>query len=285
MEEKYCDLHTHSRYSDGTCEPQEIIDLAEEIGLSAVALTDHNTVEGLPEFLAAAEGKRVRAIAGVEFSTLYGEIECELHILALFVSPKHFDEVTALARKPHEDKERSNLELLEALRGIGINLDYEKMKASTKGTVNRAHFAAEMVAQGYVKTNNEAFDGVLHPDRGYYRAPKRLDAFETIAFIKSIGAVAILAHPLMHLNEKELNAFLEKARNYGLDGIETEYSEFSPVQTEQAKRAAERFGLLQSGGSDFHGKNKKHISLGTGVWGLQVPMSFAEALEKRAKEI
>jgi predicted metal-dependent phosphoesterase TrpH len=285
MREQYCDLHTHSRYSDGTAEPAEIIDLAEEIGLSAVALTDHNTVEGLPEFLAAAEGKRVRAIAGVEFSTLYGEIERELHILALFVSPKHFDEVTALAEKPHEDKERSNLALLEALRGIGINLDYEKMKASTKGTVNRAHFAAEMVAQGYVKNNNEAFLGVLHPDRGYYRAPKRLDAFETIAFIKSIGAVAILAHPLMHLNEKELNAFLEKARNYGLDGIETEYSEFSRVQTEQAKCAAERFGLLQSGGSDFHGKNKKHISLGTGVWGLQVPMSFAEALEKRAKEI
>ena len=142
-----------------------------------------------------------------------------------------------------------------------------------------------MVRLGYVKTPNEAFEGVLHPDRGYYRPPKRLEVFEIIEFIKSIGAVAILAHPLLHLNASEIRTFLKEAKGHGLDAIETLYSEYSQTQTEQAVAIAEEFEMLQSGGSDFHGENKKHISLGTGVWDLRVPAEFAEMLKTRRKSV
>lgn len=285
-ERSFCDLHTHSDYSDGTATPAEIVEEAERIGLAAVALTDHNCVDGLLEFMKAAEGKQVEAILGVEFSTWYEEIERELHIVALYVDPVHFDAIKELVRKPHEAKERSNLDLIEALDGVGIKLDYEEMKQKTKnGRINRAHFAAEMAELGYVSSRSEAFSKYLDPSLGLYHPPKRLSAFEAIAFIKSIGAVAVLAHPLMHLNLNELRRFLPEAKKFGLDAIETVYSEFSPVQTEQAIAAAQEFDMLQSGGSDFHGDNKPHISLGIGVRNLQVPADFAEKLKERSRNV
>lgn len=278
--EKLCDLHTHSHYSDGTDSPYQIIERAEETGLDAVALTDHNCVDGLCELVSAAQGRNIEAIPGIEFSTDY--FDRELHIVALYVSSEYFDEIRALTMKPQEDKERSNIELVSALGKVGIEIDYEKMKAeSPDGKINRAHFAAEIVRLGFAKTRNEAFLKYLDPSLGLYRPPMRLDAFETIEFIKSIGAVSILAHPFLQMNRSELRAFLAEAKERGLDGIETHYSEFSPVQTEWAIEAAEEFGLLKSGGSDYHGGNKPNISLGRGVGSLKVPYRFVDEIKVR----
>lgn len=277
---QYCDLHLHSTCSDGTYSPSELIREAERLGLRAVALCDHNTVAGVPEFLDAAKESAVEAVAGVEFSTDYKDRE--LHILALFVQPRHYGAVTAKVAEMMERKERSNLHLVEGLREAGIGLDYAAIKAGTpNGQVNRAVIAAEMVRLGYCATIKDAFRSWLAPRHGYFQPPKRLDVFDTIRFIRSIGAVSVLAHPFLNLVEDELRIFLTEAVPVGLDAMETNYSAFSEEQRALARRMAAEFGICMSGGSDFHGANKPDIQMGTGRGDLQVPAAFLEVLRER----
>ena len=139
----YCDLHTHSNFSDGTYSPAELIAEAARLGLSAIALTDHNTVAGLPDFMTAGQGSGVEAIPGCEFSTDYQGTE--LHILGLFIEPQHYATVTALLEKAQQEKERSNRNLVAALNDDGYTLDYDKICSTCNGQINRAHIAAELV--------------------------------------------------------------------------------------------------------------------------------------------
>ena len=275
---KLCDLHTHSVYSDGTFTPAELIAGAKQAGLAAVALTDHNTVAGLPYFVAAAEDSGVEAVPGVEFSTDYGDVE--LHILALFVKPEHYAPITDLMDDMLRRKEESNQSLVEALNRAGYALDYEKIKAKTpNGQINRAHIAAELTALGYTESIQAAFKQLLSPKRGYYQPPARISSYEAIQFIKSLGCVAVLAHPFLNLDEAGLRAFLPEAVECGLDGMETVYSKYTPEQTALAMSIAAEFGLKYSGGSDFHGENKPDIALGTGRGDLQIPAKWLETLE------
>ena len=275
---QYCDLHTHSVHSDGTCTPAEVIKLAKEAGLTAVALCDHNTVSGLPEFLAAAED--IEAIPGTEFSVDYRGTE--LHVLALFVKPEDYAAVTARAEQYLIDKEQSNIALCAALTEAGYSLSYEQIKAATAdGFVNRAVIAAEMLRLGYVESVQQAFKTCLSEKHGYYKPPVRPDVYEIIRFIKSIGAVAVLAHPFLNLSRQELEAFLPCAVAAGLDGMEVLYSKYSPEETEAAFEIAEKFGLLPSGGSDFHGENKPDIAVGTGRGNLKIPYSWLQQLKSK----
>ena len=280
--QRYCDLHTHSTFSDGTDTPAELVALAEEKGLAAIALTDHNTVAGLPLFLQAAEGKKVRAIAGTEFSTDYKGTE--LHILGLFLKPEHFDAITALLEDYRRRKDQSNIELVAKLNDAGYAIDYAAIKAGTpKGQVNRALIAAELTRLGYTESIQAAFKQLLSPKCGYYTPPTRPDPFETIRFIKSLGAVAILAHPFLNLNEEELREFLTEAVPCGLDGMEILYSTYDEETTRLSKHIADAFGLLHSGGSDYHGDNKPHIQLGIGQGNLAIPYTMAENMGKCTK--
>lgn len=275
---KYCDLHTHSDHSDGTCAPGKIVELAKAAGLSAVALCDHNTVTGLPEFLEAGRQLAVETVPGIEFSTDYqGK---ELHILALFLKPEHYGSVTERAESFRINKEKSDALLCRALTRDGYELDYEKIKAQTAdGFVNRAVIGAEMVRKGYVSSVKEAFKNYLDPKWGYYQQPKRPDALEIIGFIKSIGAVAVQAHPFLSLEKQELEVFLPEAVKAGLDAMEVRYSKYDAETTALAEQMARRYGLLPSGGSDFHGENKPDIAVGTGRGELSVPYSWLEALK------
>ena len=275
----FCDLHTHSTFSDGTDTPAALVALAEERGLGAIALTDHNTVAGLPEFLEAAEGKRVRAIAGTEFSTDYRGTE--LHILGLFLKREHFDTITDLLEDYRFRKEKSNVQLVEKLNGAGYAIDYDRIKNSTpEGQVNRALIAAELTRLGYTPSIQAAFKQLLSPKCGYYVPPTRPCPFETIRFIKSLGAVAVLAHPFLNLNEPELREFLKEAVPCGLDAMETLYSTYDEATTMAAKRVADDFGLLHSGGSDYHGGNKPHIQMGIGQGNLAIPQGLMTAMEE-----
>ena len=280
--EKICDLHTHSNYSDGTLSPTELVAAAERAGLSAIVLCDHNTVLGLPEFMAAGQGSSVITVPGVEFSTDY--LDVELHILGLFIQPEHYDAITAMTDRMHRLKEQSNIDLVEGLRRAGYELDYERIKAGTPtGQVNRALIGAELTRLGYTASIKEAFATLLKPKHGYYHPPKRLDAFETIAFIRSIGAVPVLAHPFLNLKTEEaLRPFLEKAVDVGLQAMETRYPLFDQEQTALAAALAEEFGLLESGGSDFHGANKPDIRLGVGRGELSVPHRLLTAMGRKA---
>lgn len=278
---KSCDLHTHSLYSDGTCSPAEILSLAEAAGLSAVALTDHNTVAGLPEFLSAARGKAVEAIPGVEISTAYGDQE--LHIVGLFLPPDSFDQVTSLLEDFNQKKEESNRLLIRNLNRAGYPLQYEQIcRSHPQGTVNRAVIAATLLEQGYVSSIQEAFQGLLSKKSGYYIPPQRLSAFDAIAFLRSIGAVPVLAHSFLNLKtEAQLRTFLREAIPHGLAAMETMYSSYPPETEAAARRIAREFSLAESGGSDFHGQTKPHVRLGTGKGTLAVPSDFLDALKLR----
>ena len=276
---RICDLHTHSNFSDGSYTPKELIEAARQAGLSAIALTDHNTVLGLPDFLAAGQGSPVEAVPGIEFSTDY--LDVELHILGLFIEPECYDEITDMTEQMRIRKEQSNLDLVEGLRRAGYALDYEQIKAQTPtGQVNRALIGKELTRLGYTASIKEAFSTLLKPSHGLYHPPKRLDAFETIRYIRSIGAVPVLAHPFLNLKTEEaLRGFLKPAAEAGLVGMETLYPLFDEDQTRLAIILAAEFGLLQSGGSDFHGTTKPDIRLGVGKGNLSVPCRFLEAMK------
>lgn len=277
----FCDLHTHSHYSDGTYSPEQLIQAAREIGLSAVALTDHNTVDGLPEFVEAARNTPVEAVPGVEFSTEYGGRE--LHILGLFIEPRHYDAVNARLDQFLQQKNESNKLLVENLCNAGLDLNYEKIKEESAGFINRAVIGAEMVRLGYCESVKAAFSQWLSEKKGYYKPPVRPDAFETIGFIKSLGCAAVLAHPLLSMDEETTRKFLDGAVPCGLDGMEAYYSTYDIKTTALAKALAVRYGILESGGSDFHGGNKPDISIGIGRGDLRVSADLLEMLKNKIK--
>ncbi len=276
---KLCDLHTHSTFSDGSLTPTKIINEAVETGLSAIALSDHNTVEGLPEFLSAASSTLVEAIPGAEFSVDYEGRE--LHLLGLFIPEKYFSQVSERMTEVNLGKEQSNLDMISALRKDGIYIDYDKIKASTpKGKANRAHIAAELTRLGYAKSVGHAFETFLAPSNGYYKEPKRITVWEMLDFIDSIHAVSVLAHPFLNVSEKELADFLPPAKKAGLRGMECLYSAYDDETTRKSMELATSFGLKFSGGSDFHGDIRPDVKIGVGKGDMEIPYEWALQLKK-----
>lgn len=274
---KHCDLHTHSIYSDGTSTPAELISLAKEAGLCAIALTDHNTVSGIPHFLKAAENSGVIAVPGIEVSSDY--LGNELHIVGLFKTLDHLEEVEQYVAAYLVRKEQSNIDLCDNLCAAGYEVSYEKIKAATPdGTVNRALIAAELMRCGYVENITAAFGTLLSKKGGYYHEPQKLDAFDVIKKLTAFGAIPILAHPFLSLDEAQLRAFLPQAKDAGLVGMETDYSTFDAQTTALAHALADQYGLIPSGGSDYHGTNKPDIRIGSGKGTLAVPFAYYENL-------
>ncbi|MBR6806918.1 MAG: PHP domain-containing protein [Clostridia bacterium] len=281
--EKFCDLHTHSTYSDGTYTPAEILDAAIEAQLSAVALCDHNTVDGLLEFERYAEGKDVEAISGIEFSTEFEGIE--VHILGLFLPRDSHAAVKALLDVYIKEKENSNRWLTKSLVRGGYDVDYDKIKEKyPNAIINRAHIAAELTEKGYTSSISEAMRGILSREAGHYVPPRRLSAIECIEFIGKIGAVSVVAHPFLNLTEEKLRELLAEGKKHGLCGIECEYSMYDEGTAKLSVALSREFGLLPSGGSDFHGARKPEIAIGTGKGSLRVPAEWMTELKKTVKE-
>lgn len=276
--EKFCDLHTHSNYSDGTLTPEELVILAKNKNVKAVALTDHNTITGLDRFLKAGKENNVETIPGIEFSTHF--MEKEYHIVALFIKKEDYGKISKLVKEFDDLKEESNLDLVEKLKNIGMEIDYNKLKKQTPdGRLNRANIAAELVKKGYIPSISEAFKTILSKSYGLYVEPRRLDTLTTIKFIKEIGAVAILAHPLFKHTEEDLYELLPLAVKNGLDGMEVYYSTYTEEETKKAQEIAKKYNLKFSGGSDFHGTNKPDISIGIGKGNLKIPYSTLNNLK------
>lgn len=276
---KLCDLHTHSIYSDGTCTPAELIDLAKAAGLSAIALTDHNTVSGIPAFLEAGKDSGLITVPGIEISSDY--MGTELHIVGLFRSLDHLDAVEAYVSDYLMRKEQSNIDLCDNLCAAGYIVSYDEIKAATPdGVVNRALIAAELMRKGYVGSIKEAFASLLSKKGGFYHEPVKLDAYEVIEKLREFDAVPILAHSYLSMDENMLLAFLPHAKQTGLAGMETDYVTYDEATVERARAIAAEFGLLPSGGSDFHGTNKPDIRVGVGKGSLAVPMAYYENLVK-----
>ena len=263
-----CDLHTHTNHSDGSSTPGELVLEAKKNNL-IVALTDHNTVTGLPKFLSEAERLGVTAVGGTEISTVYGGKE--FHLIGLFISPEYYDRVESLCFEYHILKEKSNIALVDKLSKAGYNLDYSVIKKNNvKGNVNRAHIAAELVNKGYSDSIAEAFDRLLDEKCGFYIPPKRLALAEAVAFLREIKALPILAHPLKDIGGEELRLMLPELIDAGLVGMETMHSSYSDEKIKLSKEIAKDFSLYESGGSDYHGSIKPGVMLGVGKGNLNI---------------
>lgn len=286
MEENrlYCDLHTHSLYSDGENTPEELVELGEGLGLSALALCDHNTTKGLSRFMQAGRGKKVTTVPGVEVTCEF--MGKEIHMLGLFVWEDRVEEMEIYMSQIARFKEKSNRKLEENLRKAGLPVEYDKIKAEAgEGFINRVHFARAMMEAGYVSSVPEAFEKYLREEHGIFESPQKLDALEVIDFLLSVKALPVMAHPFLSLNLEELLLFLPKASVRGLAGMETVYTKFSPEERLTAHRLAAQYGLLESGGSDYHGNNKPGIHMGTGRGNLQVPTLLYEKLREQAARL
>lgn len=278
----YCDLHTHSVHSDGSFTPAQIIARAKELNLT-VALTDHNTVSGLPEFMAEAEKQGVTAVPGIEFSTACGKKE--LHLVGLFVAPDHYDTLERVAQEFHALKEASNIQLVQRLNAAGYPIDYDEIRRRNPGgNLNRAHIAAELLRLGCVDSVEDAFSRLLKEEHGYYVPCRRLDIREAIGLLRSIGAVPVLAHPLKDLTEAELRQLLPELIRSGLPAMEVQHESYNDEAIALATAIAKEFGLLPSGGSDFHGHVKPDVHLGTGRGNLRIPLGFYHDLLAKCKE-
>ena len=277
-----CDLHTHSNFSDGTDTPTQLVKRAKALGIKALALTDHNTPDGLKEFMEAGKQNDLITVPGCEFSTEFeGK---EVHVVGLFFKEKYWAEINDFVELMHLAKRNSNVTMIENLQKLGYDVTFEEAMALTDGSdFNRAHVARLLMNKGYVASVGEAFDNLLKAGNGIYTPAKKITSIAAIRFIKAFGAVSVIAHPLLNLTYKEMLRFLPQAKEAGLDAIETCYTEFDEEMTSMAKLMAEKFELLESGGSDFHGENKPGIALGTGRGNLYVPFEFYEKLRAASK--
>lgn len=275
-----CDLHIHSTHSDGTLTPAELIAEAKRLGLT-VALTDHNTVSGVPAFMEEAKHLGVTAVAGVELSTVYSGRE--VHLLGLFLPPERYADVEALVKDYRARKDTANRDLVTRLNAGGYTIDYaEIQRKNPNGNINRALIAKELLAQGYVASVKEAFDTLLGEGMGYYIPPERLELTHAIAFLRSIGAVPVWAHPLQYMDEETVRKALPEAIEAGLVGMEVQHSSYDDATVIRAKALADEFELLYSGGSDFHGEVKPDVKLGKGTGNLDIPDVYYENLHTRA---
>lgn len=276
---KICDLHSHSTYSDGSYTPEEIVKEAKKIGLSAIALTDHNTTAGLKEFQEAGIKYGIETVQGTELSTSNGVKQ--LHILALFLNPKNYQAVEDRTSTYDKEKTKSNITLINNLQNAGYDITFDEVqKLLPNKAFNRAHVAKVLLKKGYINSIEESFKTLLHKSNGLYIPPKLLDTCETIGFIKNLGAIPVLAHPLRNMSCEELDKFLPDAIDAGLVGMEIMHSKYSPNMFEGAKELQEKYNILPSGGSDFHGTTKPNILLGRGINNnLKIPYDFYENLK------
>ncbi|MBR4864552.1 MAG: PHP domain-containing protein [Oscillospiraceae bacterium] len=271
------DLHTHSHYSDGTHSPETLVAMAEKAGLKAIALCDHNTVGGLETFMAAGSKSSVETIPGAELTTGYkGK---ELHILALFLSPDCYDAVTEKMAPFRKAKEANNQQLFHSLLAAGFQLDRQRIFQGSLDYVNRLAFAKELFRCGYAASTDEAFDKFLLPGLGFYEPAPRADVFDIIRFVRQLGALPVLAHPLYSVSEETLRELLPQAKEAGLAAMETHYSKYTPEETACARQLATEFGLAESGGSDYHGNKDSVIQMGVGKGSLHIPYTILENLK------
>jgi len=274
------DLHTHSKASDGSDSPSALMALAGRNGLTAIALTDHDTVEGLAEARAAATTAGVRLIEGCELSC---EVERgTMHLLVYFLAdgPGPLQDRLSGLQAARADRNRRIVAVLRD-HGLDVTLD-EILSEAGGGSVGRPHVAGVLLRKGYVTSIQEAFDRWLANGRPAYLDRERLLPAEAIALAHASGAVAVLAHPTsLGYDEPELEVFVAGLAADGLDGMECEYGRYSPELRSELRALAGRLGLAVTGGSDYHGRYKPDIALGTGTGDLNVPDDLLDELEGR----
>nr|WP_317359220.1 PHP domain-containing protein [uncultured Tyzzerella sp.] len=272
------DLHTHSTYSDGTYSPQELITLAYEKGLKAIAITDHDTIDGINYAKDRAKELNIELINGIEFSADYKGIE--IHILGYFLDITNKN-LLALLKELEKTREKRNLELIEKLNNIGVNISLDYVKSlSSYGLITKAHFATALLKKGYVKNRNEAFSLYLGKGKPAYVQRVLISYKEAINFILDAKGIPVLAHPIIYkMSEKDLDIAIKDLKNNGLCGIECYYPSNTLNQTNFLICLAKKYNLKITGGSDFHGENRPNVSLGNIFLEKQIDYKILEDLK------
>lgn len=273
------DLHMHSIYSDGTFTPEELVAEGVRQGLTAMALTDHDTTAGLPRFLAAAKGAGLRALTGVEVSA--DAPQGTMHVLGYGVRENDagFERHLKWIRDGRDER---NQEILQNLNRLGMRLTYDEVRAfAGADVVARPHFAQAMIARGYVKDKREAFDRFLASGKPAYADRRRLDAAGTLQLIRDAGGLPVLAHPFtLKMTVRDLRHFVGTLKEQGLGGLEVYYSEHKPDQVRDYGKIAKDLGLVATGGSDFHGAVSPGITMGRGFGPLSVPDDIPDQIAR-----
>ena len=283
---KYTDLHTHSTASDGSMTPAELVRHAYESGLSAVALTDHDTVAGVEEALEEGAKIGIEVIAGVEISVSlsewgFSEYETEMHMLGYFFS-RNFEPIQATLEELRRKREQRNPKIIEKLNKMGFDITMEEVAAKAPGgVVGRGHIARVLMEKGYTASVAEGFEKYLGTGKPAYVRKDKLTPEQGINAILRSDGVPVLAHPvLLGLQREELAAVLDRLKAAGLKGIEALYPENTPEETEELLDLAAKTGLKVTGGSDFHGIYKPEIRIGVGRGCLRVPYSLLQKLKE-----
>ena len=251
-----CDLHTHSTASDGQYSPAELVRLAEKRGLDALALTDHDTADGLEEALRAGERAGIRVVRGIELSAREYPT---FHILGYGFDPEA-PTLSALCRELKEGRDRRAPRIIAFLEEQGVRIPLSEVEELAGGRiVGRPHFAQVLVRHGYVSTNREAFDRYLDTEEFLRRAERpKPPARVCVETIRAAGGKTSLAHPYqIGVDGGELEAIVRELTGCGLDAIECYYPKHSPEQQAFYLRLAEKYSLHVTGGSDFHGERVK----------------------------
>jgi len=267
----YCDLHSHTLCSDGVLTPEALVDLAAARRLTALAVTDHDTVDGLDAAMARGRAIGLEVVPGIELSIEEGSMD--VHLLGLFISRPHV--LREALEEIRRDRVTRAQRIVERMCELGYMMEYAAVEARARGgVVGRPHVAEEVVARGYAGTMNEVFDRWLGADRPAYIAKRSVGLADGAALLRAAGAVPVVAHP----GPSDLDALVPWLRDQGVVGLEVWHPKHDEMQRRRYAEMAARHGLVPSGGTDFH----REIPGGWMPGDLQIPMSVLDALRPHA---
>ena len=277
--DKIIDLHVHSTASDGTFTPTELIEQAHRQQISAIALTDHDSVDGVAEAVAAGKAYGIEVISGVELSTEYENLE--IHVVGLYIDEKN-EVLCRQLQEFRDNRDNRNLKMIDRLREEGYEITAEELYALHPDAVlTRAHIARFLVDTQQVKDIPTVFAKLIGDGCKCYVDRMKITPMQAVELIHEAGGFAVLAHPCLYkMKKSELEDMVTEMTASGLDAIEAVYSCNQGSDEKDYKEMAERCGLLISGGSDFHGTNKPYIKLSVGKGNLKIPYEILENIKK-----
>jgi predicted metal-dependent phosphoesterase TrpH len=273
------DLHAHTTFSDGSMTPTELVETATALGLTAVAVTDHDTVDGLPEALAAGERLGMRVVPGVELNLEHERVTMDM--LGYFLSGRPNEELKAELAELRLYRDERNTRILRRLAELGHPLDPDDLKAAAEnGAVGRPHIGEALVRRGYASSITEAFERFLRRGAPAWVDRRRLSLGAAMRLLRASGGLPVLAHPgIIRTDAGGLEHIVRDAARLGMAGIECYYPLHDEATVAQCLALAKKYALVPTGGSDFHGSIKPHAHLGIGSGGMPLPDGLLTDLE------
>jgi predicted metal-dependent phosphoesterase TrpH len=280
------DLHTHTDASDGSLEPTQLVDAAREAGISVLAITDHDTFAGFEVAVEPTDPMGLRLIRGIELTCDYRDQN--VHLLAYFLDVEPSVQFREWLERMHDSRRERNRELAERLRQLGLDIHIEEVEKLGHHMTGRPHFARLLVSKGYAVNRDEAFERYIGESGAAYVKRHVASIQEAIRIVRAAGGVTSLAHPgrVVPVNDPLEDHVFRELTDAGLTAVEAYHSDHSAEDTRHYLQIAERFGLVTTGGSDFHGEAKPNFELGRGVNGnLRIPAQVMTDLEERSRAL